>query len=386
MDTSIQELLKQLAVQISPHTESPQLDSQVLVAHHLGKPRSWVLAHPEISLSVEKVQQIQLSAKRMTFGEPLPYILGHWEFFGLDFAVTPDVLIPRPETELIVDTAIRWLQQHPDKRRAVDVGTGSGCIGIAIARHVIGVHMLLSDISNQALEIARQNAEKHKLLDQLQFSQTDLLDGIAGPLDLICANLPYIPTGKLEHLPVARSEPRLALDGGNDGVDVIGQLLAQARGLLVSGGLMLLEIEAYEGNQVKAIAQSTYPQSKVDILQDLAGLDRCVKVERPDRIVHLCTPREWVEQSRLDEFRDDSLAQAGFIHCSQPEQIFEVANRYYRTEPELVVLWIDPHNLASELRWEPAGDSYYPHVYGPVNLDAIEAASPLRPGSDGIFR
>jgi release factor glutamine methyltransferase len=382
---TIQETVNQLAQRLRSKSETAQLDAQVLVAHHLGHSRSWVLAHPEASLSRDQSESILQSAGRLEAGEPLPYVLGHWEFYGLDFILTPDVLIPRPETELLVEKAIRWLQLHPNKRRVADVGTGSGCIGIAIGKYIPDAHLFMTDISPAALEVARRNAERHGILDQTEWIQGDLLEGLAEPLDLICANLPYIPTQDLERLLVTNHEPRLALDGGKSGTQVISCLLEEARGRLIAGGMLLLEIEASQGEVIRELAVKEYPQSKVQILKDLSGKDRCVEIERPSRIVHLCTPQEWTEHDKLANFRDQSLSQNGFIHCSQPEQIIEVVNRYYQNYPEMTVLWIDPEMLGSEIRWEKSENAYYPHVYGPINMDAIEATTPLRPGQDGKY-
>ena len=386
MEITIEECVRQLAQRLGPLSETASLDAQVLVAHHLGQSRSWSLAHPEALLSPSQYEMIGQAIARLEGGEPLPYVLGHWEFYGLDFLVTPDVLIPRPETELLVEKAIQWLEHHPNKRRVVDVGTGSGCIGIAIANHISDVRIVMVDISHEALEVARQNAEKHRMSDRLDFEQADLLIGLPGPFDLVCANLPYIPTQKLARLQVANREPHIALDGGTNGIGIISRLLEETKGYLIAGGMMLCEIEAGQGDQVLNLARQEFPQSLVQTLKDLSAKDRCVSIERPERIVHLCTPQEWLEQRNLAEFRDLSLQQEGFIHCSQPEQIIEVANRYYHDRPEMVVLWIDPARLASEIRWEQAGNTYYPHVYGPINLDAIDAATPLQSGHDAIYR
>ena len=156
MATSIQETLDQLSHQLKSHSETAWLDAQVLVAHHLGVPRTWLLTHPETDLNDHQYKAIQQSVALLEAGVPLPYVIGHWEFYGLDFQLTPDVLIPRPETELLVERAIRWLQQHPHMRKVVDVGTGCGCIGIAIAKHIPDVQMLLTDSSAKALEVARK--------------------------------------------------------------------------------------------------------------------------------------------------------------------------------------------------------------------------------------
>lgn len=185
--------------------------------------------------------------QRLERGEPLPYVLGHWEFFGLDFDLTPEVLIPRPETELLVERAIPWLQSSSQRRSIADIGTGCGCIAVSIAKHISSGHILATDISSAALEVARRNANKHHVENQIEFIECDILPKSFSDerrFDLICANLPYIPTGKLRNLPIYGREPALALDGGDDGLDLFRRLLAIAPKRLAPGGRILLEIEA----------------------------------------------------------------------------------------------------------------------------------------------
>jgi release factor glutamine methyltransferase len=304
----------------------------------------------------------------------------------LDFQLTPDVLIPRPETELLVDRAISWFKLHPSRRHAIDIGTGSGCIGISLAKNIPDLHLILTDISSQALEVARINAEKHGVSDRLEFRLADLMDGIRGPFDLICANLPYIPTPILLTLPALEKEPPVALDGGSTGTELIVRLLEQARQHLTSGGLLLLEIESSQGDDVKFLVQSSYPFSKVHLLQDLAGRDRCLELERSNQLVHICHRDEWLSAQQIGKYQDASLEHDGFIHCSQPEQVLDVANRYYRDVSDLILLWLDSEKLVSELRWESVAGIIYPHVFGFIDLDAVSAVSDLLPDSDGVFR
>jgi release factor glutamine methyltransferase len=386
MESTIQEILAEISQQLHQYSQTPILEAQVLVAHILGKSRTWLLAHPDITLNNTQYNKIIQAANRLVHGEPLPYVNGHWEFYGMDFDLTPDVLIPRPETELIVERGINWLRLHPPRRKAVDVGTGSGCIGISLAKNIPDLRLLLTDISSQAINVARINAEKYKLLDRLEFLQADLLDGVARSFDLICANLPYIPTTLLMKLPVAEREPLVALDGGLSGTEVINRLLDQARGKLAFGGLMLLEIESSQGIEVKTLAKHHYPLSKVQLLKDLSGQDRCVEIERPNLIIHLCRRVEWQKSQEQGMYQGKFLKHEGFIHCSQPEQILEVANRFYPGISELVLLWMDPDKVASEIRWDGADNSLFPHIYGPINLDAVISVTELKPEIDGTYR
>jgi release factor glutamine methyltransferase len=279
----ISEVLIELQSRLSRVSDTPMLDSQVLLAHILGKSRSWVLAHTETRLTPELFHNLQKLVNRLAEGEPLPYILGHWEFYGLDFKVTPDVLIPRPETELLVEQAINWLRINPQRRWAADVGTGSGCLAISVAVNIKDLQVVASDVSAEALKVAGYNATKHGVDKQLDFIQCDILTGFLPksqkPFDLICANLPYIPRDTLQQLAVAQWEPRQALDGGEDGLDYLGRLLEQAPDKLAPGGLLLLEVEASLGKTVKNLASKAFPQSINHLLTDMAGLDRVVMVE-----------------------------------------------------------------------------------------------------------
>jgi len=271
--------IEQITARLTCVTETPALDAQVLLAHILGRRRSWVLAHPEISLNPGQIAQLEDELLRLENGEPLPYVLQRWEFFGLDFSVSPQVLIPRPETELLVEQALVWLQAHPERRLALDVGTGSGCIALALAVHIPDLHILASDISAGALEQAQLNLRRYSPQARLEFVLADLLPAVGEPYDLICANLPYIPSSELAKLKVGQWEPRLALDGGLDGLSVIRRFLAQAPSGLAPGGLLLLEIEAGQGPAVMNLARQAFPQAEIVLLPDLAGKDRMVRIQ-----------------------------------------------------------------------------------------------------------
>lgn len=261
-------------------SESPALDAQVLLAHVMGRNRSWVLAHPEAVLLESEIHNLENASQALLKGNPLPYVLGHWEFFGLDFLVTPDVLIPRPETELLVEQALAWMSACPAPCTALEVGVGSGCIAVSLAVCHPQVKITGVDISEQALSIAHKNAQKHAVASRIDFVLSDMFEAISGQFDLICANLPYIPTLSLQGLPVARHEPRLALDGGPDGLDRIRRFLEQAPGYLAKKSLILAEIEANQGPAVMSLALNIYPAAQVNLLQDLAGKDRLLRIEQ----------------------------------------------------------------------------------------------------------
>lgn len=263
-------------------SDTPALDASVLLAHILQKPRTWVMAHPELTLATEQQKQLDDSLRRLERGESFPYVLGHWEFFGMEFEVTPDVLIPRPETELLVERAIAWLQESSRRKSVADVGTGSGVIAISLAVNIPDVHVLATDISRPALQVAQNNASKFGVLERIDFLQCDLLPEDTAPrqhyLDLICANLPYIPTETLSHLPVFGREPSLALDGGDDGLQLIHRLLHIAPDWLAPHGMILLEIEATRGSQASDLARGLFPEAAIQLHQDLAARDRLLEI------------------------------------------------------------------------------------------------------------
>jgi release factor glutamine methyltransferase len=277
-------LLSDLATQLTPISDTPALDASVLIAHILNKPRTWVMAHPELTLTVEQQKELDSSLARLEHGESFPYVLGHWEFFGLDFEVTPDVLIPRPETELLVEKAIAWLQESPVRRTVADVGTGSGAIAVTIAVNVIDARILATDISHKALEVAQKNALKFDVNQRIDFVQCDLLPPHIAVLpterhfDLICANLPYIPTTTLYKLAIFGREPTLALDGGADGLELIRRLLNIAPDWLAPNGMILLEIESTRGIQALNMACDIFPEASIHLHQDLAGQDRLLEI------------------------------------------------------------------------------------------------------------
>jgi len=281
---TIGETLDGLISRLEKTSDTPGLDAQMVLARLLKKAHSWVLAHPEVHLTGNQCTALEAVVARLESGEPLPYILGAWEFFGLEYKVTPDVLIPRPETELLVERAITWLRNlKPGSRelKVMDVGTGSGCIAISMAVNVPGLTITATDISPAAMKVARSNAEKMNVSGCITFLEADLFPNpiIHNSFHLIVANPPYIPTKSLHKIPVFGREPTLALDGGPDGLVFIRRILAEAPAWFISGGLLLMEIEASEGPAVLSLAADAFPKARVHLLKDLAGHGRLLEIQ-----------------------------------------------------------------------------------------------------------
>ena len=276
--TKIIEWLNKSASLLAERSELASLEARVILCHVLDKSREWLVTHPDFELDNLQIDQANQMIGRILIGEPLPYLVGKQAFFGLDFKVTPDVLIPRPETELLIEECITWLESHPSKRKLADIGTGSGSIAITLADRFEDLQVTAIDISEKALNVARQNAELIKNKTQIEFIQNDLLENCSDRFDVIAANLPYIPSEKLKSLAVSRHEPILALDGGIDGLDLIKRLLQQSRNNLKPGGMIILEIEEGQSESVQNLVDKLLPGVEKSILIDLANHPRILKI------------------------------------------------------------------------------------------------------------
>lgn len=261
--------------------ESARLDAEVLLAFVLNKTRTGLYIDSCHSVNKEDTNKYLHLVQRRASGEPIAYLTGEKEFMSLLFKVNQDVLIPRPETEMIVEEA---LEIKP--LSVIDVGTGSGAIAVSIAYYLPGCKVAAVDISPEALSIARFNAQRHGVNDRINFYQGDLLKPIiniapAINYDLITANLPYIPSFEMDKLPldVKKYEPALALDGGQDGLKYYYELCSNALKVLAPGGILLLEIGYDQGTKL-AKYLSSLGFAGVKVLKDLAGLDRIVKANR----------------------------------------------------------------------------------------------------------
>jgi release factor glutamine methyltransferase len=265
---------------LETHSTTPSLDSQLLMMKALGATRAWVIAHPEATPTPSQQAAFEHDLEQVASGAALPYVLGYWEFFGRPFFLTPDVLIPRPETEVMVTAALRWLEGRPVGQRVVDVGCGSGCIVISLALDMPDHTYEGVDVSGGALDVAKRNAERYGLAESLVLIQTDLLAERAGPFDLVCANLPYIPSGRLAELDVGSKEPALALDGGEDGLAEVERLIAQLDQRLAPGGRVLLELDPDQMERAGSLMQESLPGVAVDTVRDLSGRERVLIADR----------------------------------------------------------------------------------------------------------
>ncbi len=278
--TSVVQWLKSASSRLIEKTETPLADSRVILADHLGKDTAWLAAHPEYWLSENILEELEIKITQLETGKPLPYILGWWEFFGLRLKVTPEVLIPRPETELLVETAISWLVKHPYVHEVWDIGTGSGCIALALVSQLPDLIVHGVDISQKALDIAGQNINTYHAVDHVILHHSDLFSDIStNQIQLLCANLPYIPSKDVISLKVAKYEPNVALDGGEDGLKYIERLLNQLKGKVVPPYLLLFEIEYRQAEKVRILASKMFEEASINILFDLAGNSRVVCVE-----------------------------------------------------------------------------------------------------------
>ena len=281
-------------------SDTPRLDSELLLAFAIGVDRTAVIAHGDAPVGVDAESQYLALIDRRELGEPVAYLRGIKEFHGIALSVDARALIPRPETELLVDRAIAEVMacltggvDRAGPLRVVDVGTGSGAVVVALAialrtRRVPPTDIEISavDISMDALDLARENAVVHGVGDRITFESADLLPPAARshPYDLLLANLPYVRTSELDALagrPVSTTfEPRLALDGGADGLAVIGRLVDQLPWGLADDGVALLEIGADQGPAITALTGERLPGWSCDIVPDLAGLPRVVALRR----------------------------------------------------------------------------------------------------------
>ncbi len=259
-----------------------RLDAELLLSHILQKNRAWIFTHIHETLDPGSAELFHELTDRRARREPLQYIVGRQEFWGLEFKVTPDVLIPRPETELVVEAAINVLKQTPQPA-AIDLCTGSGCIAVSLANELRTARVFATDTSDRALAVARENARKHGVMERIRFLEGDLfrpleeLD-LAGKADVITANPPYVQSGDLPSLqPEVRDhEPLVALIAGPAGTEIHQRIIGQAPNFLKQHGILVMEMGIGQSDSVIKMVNRTAAYSKPEILKDLSGIDRVI--------------------------------------------------------------------------------------------------------------
>ena len=296
--TALKEALARLR---AAHVPSHTLAAELLLMHALGRDRTWLYTNPESILDSSAVEMYFALIARRAAGEPTQYLTGKQEFWGLEFEVTPAVLIPRPETEHVIEVALELLGVRGIRidmitgapsppLRVVDVGTGSGCLAVALARELPHAKIIATDISAAALDVARRNAARHAVADPIQFLETDLLEALLesslaphpSPFDLIVSNPPYVARNDAETLAreVRDHEPHAALFGGPTGVEIYSRLIEQAGSLLRTAGILVLELGYNSADEVRKMFHVQRHWANVSITNDLAGIPRVLSAIR----------------------------------------------------------------------------------------------------------
>ena len=260
--------------------EDAPLEAEVLLRDTLKKDRVGLYLALDDELSTEQQNAFRDRLARRLDDEPTAYIIGHREFYGRDFLVDASVLVPRPETELLVEKALEIVRKH---RLSViaEVGTGCGAVAISLALELPHARVYATDISASALEVARANSRKHGVSDRVHLLNCDLLGALPEPVEMVVANLPYVRESDLPRSGPVSREPRLALDGGTDGLDKIRRLCSQAKAVPGSGGYLLLEVGEGQARAVSAFLHGLFPPAFIEVTPDLSGIDRVVSMMLP---------------------------------------------------------------------------------------------------------
>ncbi len=252
------------------------LECQLLLRQASGINQVQLYLNLDRELDSEEEAAFWRLVERRLSGEPIAYIVGHREFYGLDFSVEPGVLIPRPESELLVEQAIR-LAEDGAVSAVAEIGTGCGAVAISLALHLPRAKIYATDISTSALKVARFNCEKHRVADRVCLLRGNMLHPLPEPVDIIIANLPYVREAELPQVGSAGFEPLLALNGGVDGLDKIRQLCGQAGDRLCPQGSLLLEIGQGQATAVTALLSRLFPSAEVEVMPDLSSIERVVR-------------------------------------------------------------------------------------------------------------
>ena len=265
------------------HIPDARLEAEVMLMNVMRMQRHDLFSQQETEVSPQQEQALAAIMERRLKREPLAYILQYKEFYGINLLVNPDVLIPRPETECMVEHALFMALMGMETPQLVvaDVGTGTGAIAINLALHLPAAHIYAMDNADAVLDVAAYNIRAHNVADRVTLGKGDLLEPAPEPVDLILANLPYIPTDRIPTLqPEIRWEPQQALDGGPDGLDLIRRLLTQAPDKLKEHGIILLELDPEQVPAVEELARQLFPEAETSVEKDLAQRDRIFVINR----------------------------------------------------------------------------------------------------------
>ncbi len=255
--------------------EDSPLEAELLLRYALKMSRVELYQELDHELSLEEDEKFWSLVERRLRGEPTAYITGHREFYGLDFYVDPNVLIPRPESELLVEKTLKLAQNRPAPTIA-DIGTGCGAIAISLALNLPQAKIYATDISAAALKVALSNCRRHSVDNKICLLEGDMLDPLPEPVDLVVANLPYVRESELSQVNTVDFEPSLALNGGSDGLEKIHRLGTQVGDKLRPGGCLFLEIGQGQSEAVTTFLRSLFPLAKIEVTPDLSGIDRVV--------------------------------------------------------------------------------------------------------------
>jgi release factor glutamine methyltransferase len=258
--------------------ENPFTEAQLLTSRALGLERTTLLAHPEYCVGEIELARLEARLERRAKREPFAYVVGEREFYGRTFLTDRRALVPRPETELLIETTLEALRNVAGRPLIVDVGTGSGCIAVTLALELPNARLVAIDLSAEALALAATNVRQFEVGDRVQLVQGNLLSGLQGSIDLVAANLPYLPAESFGELaPEVRDhEPRLALDGGPGGAGLIERLLGEAAQRPI--GMLLAELDPRHAEHVLSMAMAAWPGRPTEVLADLAGRPRLLRV------------------------------------------------------------------------------------------------------------
>jgi release factor glutamine methyltransferase len=264
-----------------------RLDSEVLLSHIMVKDRVWFITHRDDVLDDTNRRDFDEAIRRRTKREPLQHIIGIREFWGLEFKVTPDVLIPRPETELIIEAALALVQDRSRQVRIVDLCTGSGCIAVCLAKELLAARIIATDASGKALAVARENARNHGVADRIRCLEGNLFDpleelDIRGQIDILASNPPYVRAGDLPMLqPEVRDfEPAMALIAGPEGTEIAAAIIRIAPEFLKKNGALIMEMGQDQAAALLRKVEATGAYGKPEVLKDLAGIERVIVVRK----------------------------------------------------------------------------------------------------------